>query len=206
MRTKRIRAEVGVAVRLLALVVIVSLPANGYEQHLTSESVREAFFLGQRRDEVTARFLASYRRDFPLPKTGPHISRVQALTPYAQIVLGSEDGEIRGTVMDAEREYQTQPSFFLVRVRVFATPTYSSASQWKEFWQRLSIRVVQGKLLKPGKTNYISRRLPGNRGPGATDVELKFDAAQIESAPMLIEVSSPDGQHVEAKFDLGHLK
>ena len=199
------RTKVSVVVRLLALVVIASLPANGYEQSLTSESIREAFFLGQRRDEVTARFLASYRHDFPLPKAGPHISRVQVLTPYVQIVLGSEDGEIQGTVMDAEQEYQTQPSFFLVRVRVFATPTYSSPSQWKEFWQKLSIRVVQGKTLKPSKINYISRRF-GNRGPGGTDVELKFDAAQIASAPMKIEVSTPDGQHLEADFDLDKLK
>lgn len=206
MGTEKISRKVSVAVRLLALLVITSLPANGYEEHLTSESIREAFFLGQRRDEVTARFLASYRHDFALPKQGPHISRVQILTPYAQIVLGSEDGAIQGTVMDAEQEYQARPSFFLVLVRVFATPTYSSESQWKEFWQRLSIRVVQGKPLKPNRINYISRRFPGNRGPGGTDVELRFDAAQIEPAPMIIEVSSPDGQHVEAKFDLGQLK
>jgi len=205
-RTKKIRAKISVALGLLALVVIASLPTSAYEQPLTSESIREAFFLGQRRDEVTARFLAAYRHDFPLPKTGPHISRVQILTPYAQIVLGSEDGAIQGTVMDAEQGYQSQPSFFLVRVRVFSTPTYSSASQWEEFWQKLSIRVVQGKLLKPSKINYISRRFPGNRGPGGTDIELQFDAAQIASAPITIEVSSPDGQHVEAKFDLGQLK
>ncbi|MHB8486961.1 MAG: hypothetical protein ACYDCM_14710 [Candidatus Acidiferrales bacterium] len=203
---KKIRTKVRVALRLLALVVIASLPANGYEQFLTSESVREAFFLGQRRDEGTARFLAAYRHDFPLPKKGPHISRAQVLTPYAQIVLGSEDGAIQGTVMDAEREYQTQPSVFLVQLRVFATPTYYSASQLKELWEKLSIRVMQGKLLKPSKINYISRRFPGNRGPGGTDIELQFDVAQIASAPITIEVSSPDGQRIETKFDLGQLK
>jgi len=200
------RTNVSVVARMLALVVIASLPTSAYEQPLTSESIREAFFLGQRRDEVTARFLAAYRHDFPLPKTGPHISRVQVLTPYAQIVLGSEDGEIRGTVMDAEREYRTQPSVLLVYVRVYATPTYSSASQWKEFWQKLSIRVVQRKTLKPKRINYISRRFPGNRGPGGTDVELRFDTAEIESAPMKIEVLTADGQHLEADFDLDKLK
>jgi hypothetical protein len=200
------RTKVGVVVRLLALVVIASLPTSAYEQPLNSESIRDAFFLGKQRGEETARFLASYSHNFPLPKTGPHISRVQVLTPYAQIVLGSEDGAIPGSVLDAEREYRTQPSFFLVHVRVFATPTYYSASQWKEFWQKFSVRVVQGKPLKPNKINYISRRFPGNRGPGGTDVELRFDAAQIESAPMKIEVSTSDGQHLEATFDLDKLK
>jgi hypothetical protein len=37
-------------------------------------------------------------------------------------------------------------------------------------------------------------------------VELSFDAAQILSAPMIVEVSSPDGQHIVANFDLDKLK
>ena len=200
------RTNVSVVARMLALVVIASLPTSAYEQPLTSESIREAFFLGQRRDEVTARFLAAYRHDFPLPKTGPHISRVQALTPYAQIVLGSEDGEIRGTVMDAEREYRTQPSLFLVRVRVFSTPTYYSTSQLKQLWKELSIRVVQGKPLEPMEKHYINPPFTRGHGPGYTELEWRFDAAQIETAPMIIEVSTPDGQHLEATFDLDKLK
>jgi len=108
--------------------------------------------------------------------------------------------------MDAEREYQTQPSFFLVRVRAFATPTYYSTSQLKRLWKELSIRVVQGKPLKPMENHYVNPPFTRGHGPGYTELELRFDAAQIESALMIIEVSSPDGQHVETNFDLDKLK
>ena len=191
-------------IRLLALIAIAALPASAYEEPLTSESIREAYFLGQRRDEATASVLARYDHYYPLPRTGPYISRVQVLTPYAQIVLGAEDGEIRGSAMEAERHYRTHPSLFLVRVRVYSTPTYPSAPQWKQFWERLSILVAQGKPLKPKEKNYL--RLPRGRGTAYTDVELSFNATQIESAPMTVEVSSPDGQHIEANFDLEKLK
>jgi hypothetical protein len=199
MRTKTI----GV-IRLLALIAIASLVATAYEEPLTSESIRETYFLGQRRDEATTSFLAQYHHNYPLPKTGPHISRVQVLTPYAQIVLGAEDGEIRGSAMAAERHYRTHPSLFLVRVRVYSTPTYPSAPKWAQFWEKLSVLVAQGKPLKPEKKSYLG--LPSGRGPAYTDVELSFGAAQIQSAPMTVEVSSPDGQHVEANFDLDKLK
>src|SRR5256885_2357650 len=69
-------------IRLLALIAIAALPASAYEEPLTSESIREAYFLGQRRDEATASVLARYDHYYPLPRTGPYISRVQVLTPY----------------------------------------------------------------------------------------------------------------------------
>jgi hypothetical protein len=190
--------------RLLALIAIASLPARAsYLERLTSESIREAYFLGQRRDEATASFLAHYYHDCPLPKTGPHISRIHILTPYAQIVLDAEDGEIRSS-MEAERHYRIHPSLFLVRVRVYSTPTYQSGPKWEQFWDKLSIIVAQEKPLKPEKRSYLS--LPRGRGPAYTDVELSFDAAQIKSAPMRVEISTPDGQYIEANFDLDGLR
>lgn len=108
--------------------------------------------------------------------------------------------------MDAESEFGAHRIPFLVRVRVFSTPTYYSASQLKELWQKLSITVLQGQTLEPEKTSYINRPSAGGRGPGGTDVELSFDPKNVASAPTTIEVSSPDGQHVEAKFDLSKLK
>jgi hypothetical protein len=198
------RAKASYAICLLGLVAIASPHASAYEEPLTSESIREAYFLGQRRDEATARFLAHYYHEYPPPKAGPHISRVQVLTPYAQVVLGAEDGEIRDSAMEAERHYRAQPSLFVVRVRVYSTPTYSSVYQWKRFWEKLSIVVVQAGPLEPKKRNYLG--LPKGRGPAYTDVELSFDAVQIKSAPMTVEISTPDGQYIEANFDLDALR
>lgn len=201
-----LRGRFRFAARVVFLLALASLASSAYQQRLDSEAIREAFFLGQRRDEATDHFLTSYRHYFPIPKTGPYISLVQILTPYAQVVLGSKEGTIGPTAMDAESEFRAHPSLLLVRVRVFSTPTYYSASQLKELWQKLSITVVQGQTLEPEKTSYISRPSAGGRGPGGTDVELSFDTKNVASAPITIDVSLPDGQHVEAKFDLSKLK
>jgi hypothetical protein len=198
------RTKLRNVIPFLALIAIATVPTSAYEEPLSPEPIREAYFLGQRRDEATASFLAHYYHNYPLPETGPHISRVEVLTPYAQVVLGAESGEIRDSAMDAERHYRTHASLFLVRVRVYSTPTYPSSLKWKEFWEKLSILVAQEKPLKPGKKDYLGP--PRSRGPAYTDVELSFDSAQIKSAPMTVEVSTPDGQHIEANFDLDKLK
>ena len=201
-------ARVSSAKCIVLLLILIFAPPTltAYERHLDSESIREAFFLGQRRDEATDHFLASYRHYFPLPKTGPYISLVQILTPYAQVVLGSKEGTAGLTPMDAESEFGAQRTPFLVRVRVFSTPTYYSPSQLNELWEKLSISVSQGRTLRPLKTDYISRTGALGRGPGGTDVELSFDVKNVASAPITIDISSPDGQHLEAKFDLSKLK
>lgn len=201
---EEMRTEASGVIRLLALIAIASFPVSAYQESLSSESIRQAYFLGQRKDDATTSFLARYYHYFSLPKTGPYISCVQVLTPYAQIVLGAESGEIRGSAMEAERHYRTHPRLFLVRVRVYSTPTFPSAPKGEQFWEKLSILVAQGESLKPGKTNYLS--LPRGRGPAYTDVELSFDAVLIKSAPITVEVSTPDGQRIEANFDLDKLK
>jgi hypothetical protein len=193
-----------VSVRLLALLAIASFPVTAYQESLSSESIREAYFLGRRNDATTTSFLAPYYQYFSRPKTGPYISGVQVLTPYAQIVLGAEGGEIPGSAMEAERRYQANPKLFLVRVRVHSTPTYPSASMRDQFWEKLSIRVAQGDSLKPTTRKYLS--LPRGRGSAYTDVELSFDAAQIKSQPLTIEVLTPDDQRLEASFDLDKIK
>lgn len=204
---KKIRTKVGVAVRLLALVVIVSLPANGYEQHLASESVRNAYFLGRRMDQKTGEFLSRYTESFPLPKTGPHIARIQVLTPYAQVVLRATQDEGVGTVSDAEREYAASPNLFVVRIEIFSTPTYSLPAQCEDLARKFAIGVVQQHVLKPFKTACSHLyAVPHSSPSSGTQIELQFDVAQIASAPITIEVSSPDGQRIETKFDLGQLK
>ncbi|HEV2490644.1 MAG TPA: hypothetical protein VGT03_12615 [Candidatus Acidoferrales bacterium] len=185
------------------MVAIASLPLRAYVQPLDSESIREAYFLGQRRDEVARTFLSHYVQSFPIPRTGPHIGRVEILTPYYQVVLGSEEGTLGGTVIDAEQEYHSHPALFLVHVWIYSTPTFTPGAKWDEFWEELIVRVGQRKPLRPLKSSYIKH---GFRGPGGTEFELQFDAAQITSAPLTIDVSGPGAEPVAAKFDLSKLK
>lgn len=191
--------------RVVFLLALASTPLSAYVQPLDSESIREAYFLGQRRDDVTAKFLSQYVQSFPVPQKGAHIARVQILTPYAQVVLGSEEGTLGSTVMDAEQEFRSHPALFLVHVWIYSTPTFTPGPQWDEFWEKLAVRVGQGKPLKPLKSHYI-KHLSSKGNLGGTELELQFDAAQVTSAPMTIDVSGPGAETVEAKFDLSKVK
>ena len=70
---------------LVAALLITSL-AFAFNAPLSDEAVREAYFLGQRRDDRTAQFLETYRRYSPVPNSGPHVYAVELFTPYAQAV------------------------------------------------------------------------------------------------------------------------
>src|SRR5437660_9584398 len=72
----------------LFMVLCMSLPASPLDTPLSDEAVREAYFLGQRHD---ASFLSNDIKFLPLPRTGPHISSVTFLTPFAQFAQFSSN-------------------------------------------------------------------------------------------------------------------
>lgn len=189
---------------VLTALLIAIVPAPAYQRTLSSELVREAYFLGRRRDDATRKFLAQYVQTFPVPPTGPNIARIEVVTPYSGIVIGSEEGSLIGSVMDAEQQLRSHPALFLVHVWIYSTPTFTPGPSWDEFWQKIKVQVEQRELLKPLKTRYPGQ--PSNRGPGGTELELQFDAGEIASRPITIEVSGPHAKRVEAKFDLSKLK
>ena len=193
------------ALRVVFFLTLVTFTSSAYVQPLDSESIREAYFLGQRRDEVARTFLAKYVQSFPIPRVGPHIGRIEILTPYYQVVLGAEEGTIAGTVIDAEQEFHSRPALFLVHVWIYSTPNFTPGPKWDEFWEKLTVHVRQDKLLNPLKSHYV-KHMSSKGSLGGTELELQFDAAQIDSAPMTIDVSGPGADPVEAKFDLSKLK
>lgn len=56
---------------ILAAALLLTSIASPCEVPLSDEAVREAYFLGQRHDETTARLLETYRRYFPVPIPAP---------------------------------------------------------------------------------------------------------------------------------------
>src|SRR5213080_4487288 len=71
---------------LLTSALLLCAPAIAYDTPLSEQAVREAYFLRQRRDESMYGYLNKYTKLLPPPKTGPHISAVSFLTPFALLV------------------------------------------------------------------------------------------------------------------------
>src|ERR1700746_1552120 len=74
---------------LLTGALLVSAPSLAYDTPLSDQAVREAYFLGQRRDESMYAFLNKYTKLLPPPKTGPHIAAITFFTPFALLVQHS---------------------------------------------------------------------------------------------------------------------
>src|SRR5436189_5309420 len=71
-------------------VLMLSTPSSfAFDTPLSDQAVREAYFLGQRRDETMAAFLNKYSKYLEAPKTGPHITSITFFTPFALLVQQS---------------------------------------------------------------------------------------------------------------------
>ncbi len=204
------------------LLVQTALP---YEHPLDGHAVREAYFLGQRRDEKTAKLLARYLKRPPLPKTGPHVAEIEIRTPYEQVVLRASQAAGSYSAQQAEQDYRAHPDRIVVRVRINLTPTYPAfladpsggkgqvRERPEDFWRDFSIRLVQGERITPRNASGRPLHTGGLAGPNpvvgaleGAEVLLEFDASQIRSEPLRIEVLTPNGQTVEVEFDLKELR
>jgi hypothetical protein len=216
------------SVGFFAIVFLASLAALAYEVPLDSHSIREAYFLGQRNDEKMSRFLDAYVKHLPLPRKGPYVSEVRLLTPYAQVVDLSRQRTTGYSAQQAEQDYHDRGDTILVLVRIELTPTYGLADarssaehsgaavgyalRPEDFWKDFKIGLSQNdKWIDPldihGEPTYspLNAGASGRVMDGAL-VYLEFNASDIASGGVSVEVFTPDDQHVVATFDLEKLR
>src|ERR1700692_3931484 len=67
---------------IVAALALLAQPIFAFQSPLSDESVREAYFLGQRHDGSLEGLIEKSTRHFPAPKTGPYISSVMFVTPF----------------------------------------------------------------------------------------------------------------------------
>jgi hypothetical protein len=205
------------------LIALITMPpvSLAYETPLQSESVREAYFLGKRSDEKTTSFLGSYMKHLPVPEQGPYISEVSLYTPYAQVVLNSWRNAMGSSSQQAERDYHSSEDVIRVIVRIEFTPTYTALQDVKpnkdsatkqayvfrqqDFWRDFQFELHQGN-------GFINARgtqgapIYDEGGFSGAEVQLEYDANEVNSEETAFEVITPDGQHVVAKFNLSKLR
>jgi hypothetical protein len=204
---------------LSALLTIAPL-SLAYETPLQSDSVREAYFLGKHSDQKTTSFLGNYMKHLPMPEHGPYISEVTLYTPYAQVVLNSWRSSLGYSAQQAEQDYRSHADMIRVRVRIEFTPTYTAVQGVKP---NKDSTTQQAYVFRPEDfSRAFLFELHQERGPikprdskgapiyddGFTGAEvwLEYDANEVKSEDTSIEVITPDGQHVVAKFDLSKLR
>jgi hypothetical protein len=206
---------------LVALCLI--LPATAFDAPLSDESVREAYFLGQRHD---ASFLAKYIKFLPPPKTGPHISSVTFLTPFAQLAQLSSSYVGNYSAQQALLDHRGQEESVKITVEIYLTNSYgplipnpkcsrSGSSQGLiprpyDFWRDFRVQVFDGdKLLSPsdlgGRPLYRCGRTGPCRPRGAA-LDLEFPADAFTSDSVTVQVIPPEGDPVSVDFNLASLR
>lgn len=130
----------------LTAALLLAQPSFAFNTPLSDQAVREAYFLGQRRDESTGQFFASYLKTLPPPKSGPYISEVEVYTPYSQLVEWSRIHSVGYSAQQAAKDYHATSDSVFVRIRIDFTATYGAFELYRS-----------GRLLEPPKQGSSAR-------------------------------------------------
>lgn len=201
-------------------IVLAMLAAHGYERELTSLQVRDAVFLGRGTSARTTDFLKDYVQTFSAPRTGVYLSRAEVATPYKQIVERTRRA-ISGSYspLDAQRDYEQSPRRIVLDLTfsrvpgtlpAFDHPTrayYDPAPL--DLIEGFTYALFQGEREVPAQVQLID----GIYNCGfvgcvlvGVQVQLGMEVADVESAPLELEVADPDEQVVRTRFDLHRLR
>jgi hypothetical protein len=211
---------------ILAAALLLSPSSLAFDTPLSDTAVRQAYFLGQRRDETMALFLDKYTKRFAPPKTGPHISSITFFTPYALLVQRSSQHTTGYSAQQAEIDHRGQQESVKVTVQILLTASYPAyiprptesrsgspvgfAPRPYNFWKDFQVQVFNGdKTVEPfsssGEPDYICSNNGACTLTGAT-LQFEFLAEDFKSDSATIEVDPPVDDPVAVDFDLASLR
>lgn len=205
---------------LLSLLLMPS--AFAFDTPLSPEAVREAYFLGQRNDKNLRDLLSKYVRLLPAPDSGPDISSVTFLTPFALLAQLSSQRTMNYSAQQAELDHRSQPEIVRILVEIQLTPTYGAviprptgsrsgspvgyALRPDDFWKDFQVQVFnKNKELTPASSSGVPHFGCDQEGGctlvGAT-LQFEFPAKAFRSDDVTIEITPPEGDPFSVDFDL----
>lgn len=215
-------SRIGLA--MLTAALLLAQPILAFQSPLSDQAVREAYFLGQRRDESMYAFLNKYTKLLPPPKTGPHIAAVSFLTPFALLVQYSSrqsdysaqraalDHKAHDEMVEIQVEIQLTQSYGAM----IAMPTHSRSGspmaiqlRSPEFWRAFKYRIFDGD--EEITTEGISGEPQYQCSEGGCTltgaiVYIQFPATAFKSDSAAVEVTPREGDPVSVDFDLSSLR
>ena len=208
----------------LFLILLIGLsaaqPTVAYEYPLSPDGIRDAYFLGKANPSKREAFFIRYTVHFPRPKTGPYISLIRIITPYAFVVERTARSVPNVHAPDAQQMFHGKSIGLRIRVHIDLTPTYGwqvrsrnggVALRSTNFWRDFNVRLIQRRtaiqpLAERGEPEYAFASAGSSSVLVGADINLQYDPSQVRSAPATIVVNTPDGQQIKATFDLSKLR
>jgi hypothetical protein len=211
---------------MLAAALLLSPCCSAFNSPLSDQAVREAYFLGQRRDESFASFLDKYTRHLAPPKTGPHIASITFFTPFALAAQLSSQHSSGYSAQQAALDHRGQAESVKVIVQIHLTDSYPAyiprptgsrsgspvgyVPRPFDFWKDFNVQVFSEDVeLRPftssGEPNYLCSEDGGCTLTGAT-MQFEFPAESFASDSATIQVTPPEGNPVSLDFNLSSLR
>ena len=216
------------SVAIVATLVLLAQPILAFQSPLSDESVREAYFLGQRHDGLFERLVEKSTRRFPPPRTGPYVFSIMFASPFLSAAQLSNAHLGNYSAQQAEQDHrEAGEEIVKITVQIQLTESYGqfiapaktnsrsgSASvlitRPDDFWRDFQVQIFNSdqalsNAVYHGRPNYSC----GEYGPciliGATlTFELPAEAFSDDSASITVE--PPEGESVTADFDLSRLR
>ena len=220
-----LRSSVHPIASVVAAVLLLTPYSFAFDTPLSDQAVREAYFLGQRRDETMATLLNKYTKPLPPPKTGPYVTSITFLTPFALLVQHSSR-QSNYSAQQAALEHRDQPEFVRIMVQIQLTDSYGAyivrptgprsgsptgfLPRPYDFWKDFDVQVSsEDRKLRPfsssGQPNFSCSEDGGCLLVGAT-LWFDFSAEDFASGSATIDVNPPEGDPLSLDFDLTHLR
>jgi hypothetical protein len=205
--------------------LLLSTPALAYDTPLSEQAVREAYFLGQRRDESMAAFLNKYTKLLPAPATGPQIYSVTFLTPFSLLARHSSQ-QPNYSAQQAAKDHHPDEEVVAIEIQIFLTQSYPAAIPTptgsrsdspvgfrlrpSDFWKTFKYQVFDDKeeLIVDDLTGEPTYLCDGEGGcdlSGAT-VRIQFPATAFKSDSATMEITPPEFEPISVDFDLSSLR
>jgi len=214
---------------LVLLTILCFRPQlSAYELPLTPAGVHDAWVLGQRNDQATAEFLAPYSKQVTSSaQNSTHIAEIEVLTPFALVVDQSRQKLSGYTEAQAAQDYRQRGDTVVVRIRLMlpgafpesernaqappASPAEKATLRAENFWQSFKFAVKQGqKMLTPRSIHNTPVYSAATKSAPSTldgqTVWLEYEAKNVASDEILVEVTTPDAKMVTTNFDLRKLR
>jgi hypothetical protein len=209
-----------------AITLLATQPLSAFDSPLSEEAVRQAYFLGQRRDDTMTRALDKYTYYLDPPEAGPDIASVTFFTPFALAVESSSQHSSGYSAQQAQIDHRAQKETVKIIVDILLTKSYSSvivrptstrsnsptgfAPRPYDFWKDFDVQTtVDDKTVRPftstGHPNVQCSDQGGCDLTGAT-IELEFLAESFTSTSATILITPPEGEPVQVEFDLSSLR
>jgi hypothetical protein len=194
---------------VLLAAIFLAPPVNALDYPLSSEAIREAYFLGSGDPVKLGNFLEQYAKHYPVAKSGQYVASIRFETPYYIVAERISQASAFSSyhAPEAQQEFLGKPGLCRVRVEIYYGISNITTAHYQTSYE-IQLKQHDKEILIKGK--WTEQMVPTDDSipfyPGEY-LTAEYSADDIDSdAPAAVEVLAPDGNNVTETFDLDRLR